>query len=111
MWKRERLADTLGAKMSKMKELYYEHCLDFERLNETSMRWEKEVWGQQVADGRFEGQINWADTYIYWFDNYACLMAARNILQMFGEQYSEIFDDHLGQWCMTSTYQDMVWAS
>ena len=97
--------------MSKMKELYLDKCIDFERLNETSMRWEEETWGQQVKDGRFEGKINWSHDYIYWFDNYATLMQAREILQMFGESYVEIFDDYLGQWCITSTYQDLVWAS
>jgi hypothetical protein len=97
--------------MGKMKEVYYDKCVDFERLNETSMRWEKDTWGEQVDYGRFTGQINWDHDYIYWFDNYACLMEARNILQMFGESYAEIFDDNLGQWCMTTTYQDLVWSS
>ena len=98
-------------KMGKMKELYLEKCIDFERLNETSMRWEIGTWGQMVEDGRFEGKINWDHEYIYWFESYVSLMAARNILEMLGETYNEIFDDYNGQWCITSTYQDLAWAS
>jgi hypothetical protein len=97
--------------MGKMKELYTEKCIDFERLNDDSMRWEYAVWRDQCSEGRFTGRLDFTHEYIYWFDNYASLMAARNILEMFGEQYSEIFDENLGQWCMTSTYQDIVWAS
>ena len=100
--------------MSKMKELYTDKCIDFERLNETSMEWTLEIWGEQIKQGRFISSVSTFDfnhRYIYWFDNYASLMAARNILEMFGESYAEIFDENLGQWCMTSTYQDIVWAS
>jgi len=98
--------------MSKMKELYTDKCIDFERLNETSMEWNKETWFEQANLDRFiDGRIDFSHQYIYWFENYVSLMAARNILEMFGEQYSEIFDTVTEQWCMTSTYQDIVWAS
>lgn len=96
--------------MSKMGEIYLEKCIDFERLNETSMEWNKETWFEQANLDRFiDGRIDFSHRYIYWFENYTSLMAARDILALLGESYSEIFDTVSEQWCMTSTYQDLAW--
>jgi len=95
--------------MSKMGELYLEKCIDFERLHETSMEWTEETWGEQAKADRFIGRIDFSDRYIYWFENYVSLMAARNVLDMVGEKYNELFDSATDQWCMTSTYQDLAW--
>lgn len=96
--------------MSKMGEVYTEMCVDFERLNDTSMRWESATWMEQVNEGRFiAGEINWDHEYIYWFDNYTSLMTARELLKQFGEDFSVLFDDNAGEWCMTSTFKSLVW--
>jgi hypothetical protein len=96
--------------MSKMGELYLEKCIDFERLHETSMQWNIDAWFDQANLDRFiNGKIDFSHRYIYWFENYACLMAARGILDTLGEDYSEIFDTVVEQWCMTTTYQDLSW--
>ena len=96
--------------MSKMGELYTDKCIDFQRLHEDSMEWTKEIWFEQANLDRFtDGRIDFTHRYIYWFDNYACLMAARDILALMGERYSEIYDNSMDKWCMTSTYQDLVW--
>ena len=95
--------------MSKMGELYLEKCIDFERLHETSMEWTEETWGDQVKQGRFTGKIDFSHRYIYWFENYVSMMAARNVLEIMGETYSELYDTATEQWCMTSGYQDLAW--
>jgi hypothetical protein len=96
--------------MSKMGEIYLEKCIDFERLHETSMEWTQETWLDQTNEQRFtDGKIDFDHRYIYWFENYASLIAARNILDTLGEDYSEIYDTSLDQWCLTSTYQDLSW--
>jgi hypothetical protein len=76
------------------------------------MQWDSETWGKQVKQGRFVSNGSAPEfnhRYIYWFENYVTLMAARNILDVMGEQYSELFDTATEQWCMTSTYQDLAW--
>jgi hypothetical protein len=96
--------------MSKMGELYLEKCIDFERLHETSMEWNMDTWFEQANLDRFtQGRIDFSHRYIYWFENYVSLMAARNILEVMGETYSEIFDTVTEQWCLTSGYQDLAW--
>jgi hypothetical protein len=98
--------------MSKMGELYLEKCIDFERLHETSMQWDSETWGKQLEQGRFIQSGSAPDfkhRYIYWFENYVSLMAARNVLEVMGETYAELYDSATEQWCMTSTYQDLAW--
>jgi hypothetical protein len=97
--------------MSKMGEVFLEKSVDFERLHETSMRWNSDIWAEQVEDGRFKGQIDLNHDYIYWYENYVSLMAARNILDQFGEKYEILTDEATGQFCMTSTFQSLEWLS
>jgi len=93
-----------------MGEIYLDKCMDFQRLHETSMEWNKETWFEQANLDRFiDGRIDFSHRYIYWFENYATVMAARDILALLGEDYSEIFDTATEQWCITSTYQDLAW--
>lgn len=95
--------------MGVMKAVYMDMAQDFENLNETSMQFKGNNW--EAQDGRFEGPVNYDLDYIYWFDNYATLMAARTILQDFGNSYEVIFDDALGQWCLITDYQAMCWSN
>lgn len=98
--------------MSKMGEIYLDKSIDFERLHETSMKWDMDTWGDQVKDGRFissNGTFDFNHDYIYWYENYVSLMAARNILDQFGEQYEILTDEATGQYCMTSTFQSLEW--
>jgi hypothetical protein len=37
------------------------------------------------------------------------MMAARNVLEIMGETYVELYDTATKQWCMTSGYQDLAW--
>ena len=84
--------------------------MDFQRLHEDSMEWNKETWFEQANLDRFvDGTIDFSHRYIYWFDNYVSLMAGRKILALLGERYSEIYDTNIDKWCLTSTYQDLVW--
>lgn len=94
--------------MSKMGEIFLDKSVDFERLHETSMKWNADTWADQVEEGRFKGRIDFSHGYIYWYENYVSLMAARNILDQFGEQY-EILEDADGHFCMTSTFQSLEW--
>lgn len=92
-----------------MGELYLEKCIDFERLHETSMEWTQDTWAKQASEGRFTGRVDFDHKYIYWFENYVSFMAARNVLEMMDEVYSELYDTATEQWCLTSTYQDLAW--
>lgn len=86
---------------------------DFEALHETSMEWTQEIWGDQIKEERFKasvGTIDFNHKYIYWYENYVSLMAARNILKKLDEQFSVLVDEATGQWCMTSTYQSLEWS-
>jgi hypothetical protein len=86
---------------------------DFEALHETSMEWTQEIWGEQIHDGRFHSSTSTWDfnhKYIYWYENYVSLMAARNILKKLDEQYAVLRDEATGQWCLTSTYQSIEWS-
>ncbi len=85
---------------------------DFEALYETSMEWTQEIWGEQVKEERFKsstGTFDFNHKYIYWYENYVSLMAARNILKKLDEQYAILNDEATGQWCITSTYGSLVW--
>ena len=95
--------------MGAMKAVYMDMEEDFENLNETSMKFKGSNW--EAQDGRFEGRVDYSMDYIYWFDNYANLMAARTILQDFGNCYEVIFDDALGQWCLITEYQSKCWSN
>lgn len=95
--------------MSKMGEIYLDKSVDFERLHETSMKWDMDTWSSHVEDGRFMGKISWSHDYIYWYENYVSVMAARNILEQFGESYEILTDEATGQYCITSTFQSLEW--
>jgi hypothetical protein len=86
---------------------------DFEALHETSMEWTQEIWAEQVKEERFvssSGTFDFNHKYIYWYENYVSLMAARNILKKLDEGYAVLRDETTGQWCMTSTYQSVEWS-
>jgi hypothetical protein len=95
--------------MSAMSNLYTEQELDFERLSITSMEWTEKTWAEQAKDGRFDGVIDFSHRYIYWYEDYAYLMGARDILKSFGIPYAVIFDTYSEQWALTSTYQSTEW--
>lgn len=95
-----------------MKTLISELEQDFDRLNQTSMQWTQEIWGDQIHEGRFTSPISTWDfnhKYIYWFENYVSLMAARNILKQLDADYAILSDEATGQWCITSTYGSAAW--
>ena len=76
------------------------------------MEWTQETWGEQVKQDRFNssnGTFDFNHKYIYWFENYVTLMAARNVLKKMGESYAVLYDTATDQWCMTSSYQDLAW--
>lgn len=83
--------------------------LDFERLTEISMEWNEKTWFEQAKEGRFEGRITFHHRYIYWFENYASLILARDILIDFKEDYCEMFDTATEEWVMTSSYATEGW--
>lgn len=83
--------------------------LDFERLTETSMEWQATTWMEQVADGRFEGSYSFHHTHIYWVENYASLILARDILIDFEEDFTAMYDTVLDQWTLTTTYKTESW--
>jgi hypothetical protein len=95
--------------MGAMKAVYMDMEEDFENLNETSMKFKGSNW--EAQDGRFEGKVDYSKQYIYWFDNYANLMAARLILLEFDYEYSTLFDDVLGQWTLITDYQSKCWTN
>lgn len=96
--------------MSKMGEYMLELEEDFENLTTTSMEWKASTWSQQVEDGRFNfDQRDWKYTHIYWFDNYAAVIAAKNILRELGEDFKVSSDDWSAEWAIISTYTSNVW--
>lgn len=97
--------------MSKMSELYTEMEIDFERLSATSMKWDKDTWGEQCKDYRFSGVINFDHKYVYWFDDYTYLIEARNILKEFDMHYAVIFDTVFDEWCITTPYESIEWRA
>jgi len=97
--------------MSAMSNLYTEQELDFERLSITSMEWTADTWQVQAGEGRFDGVIDFDHRYIYWYEEYAYLMDAREILKSFGEHFAVLFDSYSDQWCITTTYQSTEWRT
>ena len=97
--------------MSAMSELYTEMETDFERLSITSMEWSEKTWAEQYDDGRFEGMSTFDHKFIYWFEDYAYLMSARDILKEFGEDYAVLFDIASDQWALTTPYASIVWRA
>lgn len=95
--------------MSAMSNLYTEMELDFERLSNTSMEWSKSTWFNQANEGRFDGDINFEHRYIYWFEHYANLIAARTILKEFDMDYTVMYDTYSDTWALTSEYQSIEW--
>ena len=83
--------------------------IDFERLYETSMEWKATTWLGQAEEGRFDGAYTFHHTDIYWFENYASLILARDILIDFKEDFTVMFDTACEQWVMTSTYSASGW--
>ena len=97
--------------MSAMSNLYTEMELDFERLSNTSMEWSKATWFNQANVGRFDGDINFEHRYIYWFEHYANLIAARTILKEFDMGYTVMYDTYSDTWALTSEYQSIEWRA
>ena len=83
---------------------------DFEYLSSNSMEWKSEIWSDQVEDGRFGfDQRDWNFTYIYWFDNYPAVIAAKAILREMGEEFKVSPDDWSTDWAIITTYQSNCW--
>jgi hypothetical protein len=82
---------------------------DFEFLTQTSMEWKASTWSDQVNDGRFTGRIDFNHSYIYWFDSYAAVIAAKAILKDFEMDYSVLVDESTGEFAMTSNYATYGW--
>lgn len=83
--------------------------IDFEQLHETSMEWQATTWMEQVGEGRFEGAYTFHHSHIYWFENYASLILARDILIDFEEDFTAMYDHALDQWVLTTTYKTESW--
>lgn len=83
--------------------------LDFERLTETSMEWRATTWMSQVNEGRFDGVYSFHHTHVYWFENYASVILARDILIDFEEDFNVMYDTAMNQWTMTTTYKSQSW--
>jgi hypothetical protein len=87
---------------------HMEMAEDFENLTETSMQFRGSNW--EAQDGRFKGAVDYSLKYIYWFDNYANLMAGRTILRQMGDDFVVLFDESLGQWTIITDYKSMCWS-
>jgi len=97
--------------MSKMAELYNTMEQDFERLSHTSMVWDEDTWLEQVSDNRFDGDINFKHELIFWFDSYASVLLAKNILSEMCENYSVLYDTATDDWALTTTLLTMTWRA
>ena len=96
--------------MSRMKEYLNELEHDFERLSTTSMEWNAKIWADQVEEGRFAiNHSDWSYTYIHWFDNYAAVIAAKNILREMDEDFKVVSDEVSGDWVILTSYTSNVW--
>lgn len=95
--------------MSTIKELALELDQDFENLSTTSMAWSEKTWAEQVAGGRFEGAVTFDHGFIYWFDSYAAVVAAKSILKELEADYAVIFDTATMDWAITSNYITIGW--
>ena len=81
---------------------------DFDNLYETSMLFKGSDWESQ--DGRFtRNAVDYSHAVIYWFERFADLLLAKQILEAMNEEYTVLFDSVLDQWVLTSTYATEVW--
>jgi hypothetical protein len=96
--------------MSKMAELYMDLETDFERLSHTSMQWDQDTWAEQAADGRFEGRVNFDHNFIFWFESYPAVVAAKSILMQMDEEFEVLYDKATDEWVMTTTLITMTWS-
>ena len=96
--------------MSKMADYLIELEEDFERLTTTSMEFTADIWAEQIEDGRFNvNKSDWKFDHIYWFENYAAVVAAKGILREIGEDYKVLSDEFTAEWVIISTYTSNVW--
>jgi hypothetical protein len=84
---------------------------DFEFLNDTSMQWNAKIWSDQVEEGRFVGRIDFNHEYIYWFNSYAAVFAAKSILKDFQKDYSVLVDEATGDFAITTNYATHGWRN
>jgi hypothetical protein len=82
---------------------------DFEMLTETSMKWDSSTWSEQVNDNRFTGRIDFNHGYIYWFNSYAAVIAAKSILKDFKMDYSVLIDEGTGDYAISTNYATLSW--
>jgi len=80
---------------------------DFDRLVETSMLWHGTDWIKQ--EGRFEGTVAFHHKVIYWFERYADIVLAKNMLKELEQDFCVIYDNAMNQWVITSTYCTESW--
>ena len=83
----------------------------FELLSQTSMKWDKETWAEQVQEGRFEGNINFDHQLIFWFDSYTAVYLGKTILDQMDEQHEVLFDTATQEWALTTTLLTSIWSS
>jgi hypothetical protein len=83
----------------------------FELLSQTSMKWDKETWADQVEEGRFEGNINFDHELIFWFDSYTSAYLGKTILDQMDEQHEVLFDTATQEWALTTTLLTSIWSS
>lgn len=96
--------------MSKIKDYMLELEQDFECLYGHSMGWDKETWADQASQDRFIiTEDAWKFSYIYWFENYPALMAAKSILRELNQEYDVQWDLWAGEWVLLTTYQSNSW--
>jgi hypothetical protein len=82
---------------------------DFEFLTQTSMKWDASTWSDQVNDGRFTGRIDFNHGFIYWFDSYAAVIAAKSILKDFEMDYSVLVDETTDEFAISTNYATLSW--
>jgi hypothetical protein len=83
----------------------------FELLSQTSMKWDRETWAEQVSEGRFEGKINFDHKLIFWFDSYTSVYLGKTILDQMDEEYEVIFDTATQEWALTTTLLTSIWSA
>lgn len=83
---------------------------DFENLYETAMHFRGNDW--QAQDGRFiKNTIDYSYEMIYWFDRFADVLLAKQILTALDEEYTVLFDTICEQWVITSNHVSEAWRS
>ena len=98
--------------MSKMDDYLSDLDSDFMNLIAVSMQWTKEVWSQQLAEGRFRFSLeHFKYSHIYWFNTYAELFLAKQILFEMGEEFEKSPDlwSEDGSWALITNYQSIGW--